>query len=142
MKKSMFFALSGLLVVPLAFADLPAATTTGAATYLSGGIGQDEATAIQHEASKYPVELEFVVKAQPRDEFTADVHVKVTDNHGKQILDTVSNGPFLLAQLPNGHYRVDAMKNGQTKTRDMTVKAGAHQHLIFEWNPVTPVATP
>jgi len=138
MKKSMFFAASGLLVVPLVFAaemgqGLPAPVTVGAATYLSGGIGQDEATAIQHEASKYPVELEFVVKSVPRDEFTADVHVKVTDSQGKQILDTVSNGPFLLAQLPNGHYRVEAIKHGQTKMRDVTVKAGSHQHLIFEW---------
>lgn len=139
MKKSMLLTLSGLLVVPLAFAagasqELPAATTAGVATYLSGGIGQDEAAAIQQEANKYPVELEFVVKAAPRDEFTADVHVKVTDKHGKQIFETVSNGPFLLAQLPDGQYRVEAQKNGQTKMREVTVKSGAHQRLIFEWD--------
>ncbi|SFB30290.1 hypothetical protein SAMN04515620_13844 [Collimonas sp. OK607] len=139
MNKRTLFALSILMSANLAFAaDATQSrlqpTTSGVATYVSGGIGQDESTAIQQAAKDYSLTLEFVIKAAPKDEFTSDVQVKVIDAKQNSVLDTVSKGPFLLAQLPAGRYHIDAIKNGQTKAHDVTIKPGSHQHIMFEWS--------
>ena len=81
---------------------LPAEQTQGSIAYVTGGIGADEAKAIERMAKGYPLTLEFLVKAQPRAEFTAAVKVTVTDHTGKVLLDTRSEGPFLLARLSPG----------------------------------------
>jgi len=139
MNKRTLFALSVLMSANLAFAaDATQSrlqpTTSGVATYVSGGIGQDESTAIQQAAKDYSLTLEFVIKAAPKDEFTSDVQVTVSDAKHNSVLDTVSKGPFLLAQLPAGRYHIDAIKNGQTKAHDVTIKPGSHQHIMFEWS--------
>jgi len=40
---------------------------------------------------------------------------------------------FLLAQLPAGRYRLEAIKDGKSKAQDVTIKPGSHQHIMFEW---------
>lgn len=65
MNKRSLFAVSVLLAANLALAADAAPgrlqpVTSGAVTYLSGGIGQDESTAIQQAAKNYSLELEFV----------------------------------------------------------------------------------
>ncbi|MEM4987857.1 carboxypeptidase-like regulatory domain-containing protein [Collimonas sp. H4R21] len=138
MNKRSLFAVSVLLAANLAFAAdaVPGRlqpVTSGAVTYLSGGIGQDESTAIQQMAKNYSLELEFVINASPRAEFTSDVQVKISDASHNAVLDTVSKGPFLLAQLPAGRYRLEATKDGKSKAQDVTIKQGSHQHIMFEW---------
>jgi hypothetical protein len=138
MNKRSLFALSILIAANLAFAANTTQerfhpTTVGVATYLSGGIGKDESTAIQQAAKNYSLELEFVVKATPRDEFTSDIRVKVSDAHNNAVFDAVSDGPFFLIQLPAGRYRIEAIKDGQTKAHDATITSGSHQRILFEW---------
>ncbi|AMP02140.1 putative exported protein [Collimonas arenae] len=138
MNKQILFALAALITATAAVGANAAQaqdtrTAAAAAGYLSGGIGEDEAATMQREAKNYPLELEFVVKATPKDEFTADVHVKISDAHSQTVLDAVSKGPFFLAQLPPGRYRIEAIKNGQSKTRDVAITTGSHQHIMFEW---------
>ena len=112
---------------------LPALQKQGAISYLSGGIGQTEAKAMQRAAAKYPLELEFVKHAHTKNEYLADVKVKVRDDHHKLILDTTANGPFLLAKLPPGKYTVDAVRNGKSQQRSVEIAAHAHRQVVFEW---------
>lgn len=122
---------------------LPAATTVGNASFLSGGIGLDESEAMKAAASKYSLELVFSAKsdrnapgagAGASAAYTADVKVKITDRAGKTVIDTVSQGPYLLANLPDGVYQVEASADGGTvKTQKVSVKKGAHQRLVFSW---------
>ncbi|SDX80146.1 hypothetical protein SAMN04515617_10715 [Collimonas sp. OK242] len=139
MNKRSLFTLSVLMAANLAFAaDATQSrlqpSTSGVATYVSGGIGEDESTAIQQAAKNYSLTLEFVIKATPKDEFTSDIQVKVSDAGRNTVLDTVSKGPFFLAQLPAGRYHLEAIKSGQTKVRDVTIKPGSHQRIMFEWS--------
>lgn len=138
MKKFLVLAALALSAIQIASAapapqGLPAATSNGNVTFLSGGIGLGESAAIQQAAKSYPLELEFVVRAKPRDEYTSNVHVKVINSQHQNVIDTVAQGPFLLARFPDGKYRIEAMENGVTKVRDVIVKADAPKHLIFEW---------
>jgi hypothetical protein len=136
------FVATGLLLVGLLTAlpvyaatagALPPAQTQGAVTYVSGGIGQQEAQVFEAAAAQYPLALEFALKHTPRAEFTANVHVIVTDAKGQHVLDTRSDGPFLLAKLPAGHYTVTAEHKGQTLTKTVRVAPARSAHALFVW---------
>lgn len=118
-------------------AMLPPVHTEHGVHYLSGGVGGGEARAIERAAPHWPVTLEFAVQDQ-RDkragaDYLADVHVRVRDAHGHEVLQTVASGPFLLAKLPPGHYQVEAKFAGRTLDRALEVKPGAPIHSVFVW---------
>ena len=73
---SLLTSLPAFAAVP---STLPPEQTQGAVAYVSGGIGQDEAQAFEAAAAQYPLALEFAIKHTPRAEYTAYVHVVVTD---------------------------------------------------------------
>jgi len=127
---SLLMSLPAFAAVP---GTLPPEQTQGAVTYVSGGIGQDEAQAFEAAASRYPLALEFAIKHTPRAEYTADVHVVVTDAQGTRVLDTNSDGPFLLAKLPAGRYTVTAERHQQTLTRTVHVATHKPTHVMFLW---------
>jgi hypothetical protein len=128
---------SGLSLTPNAFAAaasvLPATHTQGEVTYLSGGVGANEANAIKHIAKDYPLELEFVLKAKPKDEYLADVKVQIKDAHDKTVLDATTDGPFLLAKLPAGRYMVSADRDGRVERHRIEIAAKEHRRVVFEW---------
>lgn len=112
---------------------LPGVHAVGDVTYLSGGVGQGEADAIKHVAKYYPLELEFLHKAKPRDEYLANVKIRIKDAHDKMVLDVTSDGPFLLAKMPAGQYTVSAEYRGKIHWRRVHVTASDHRRVIFEW---------
>jgi hypothetical protein len=114
--------------------QLPPAHEQGTVTYISGGVGDDQAKAMNHVAKYYPLELEFLHKAKPKDEYLADVKVRIKDMHQKMVLNVTSEGPFLLAKLPEGKYTISAEQNGKIETRDVQIAAGKHRRLVFEWH--------
>ncbi|MDB6084134.1 MAG: carboxypeptidase regulatory-like protein, partial [Gammaproteobacteria bacterium] len=57
--------------------------------------------AIKQVAAQYPLELEFARTAIPQNEYVTDVKVLIKDHQGTLVLDTISDGPFLLAKLPD-----------------------------------------
>ncbi len=105
----------------------------GNVNFVSGGVGEDEAASMQSQAAGYPLQLQFVQKAQPRDEFLSDVKVRITDRSGNVVLDTVSNGPFLLAKVGPGRYQVEADYNGVVKRRSIDVRSGRSQKAVMVW---------
>jgi hypothetical protein len=126
-----------LLMAPLAFAAQPSALppeqTQGGVTYVSGGIGEEQTQAFELAASRYPLALEFAIKHAPRAEYTANVHVVVTDTQGTRLLDTHSDGPFLLAKLPAGRYTVTAERHQQTLTKTVHIANHKPTHVMFLW---------
>lgn len=117
----------------LSDSSLPPMKTQGSVTYLTGGIGKDEADALRAAAPKYPLALEFVQNAKPKGEFLANVDVTIKDHAGKTVIDTVSDGPFLLAKLPPGRYTVVAEVRGQSRTLETTLASHRPRHLIVVW---------
>ena len=100
----------------------------GNVTYVSGGIGQEEAAALRHE-SNYPLALEFIRNGESGVEFLAGVSVTIKDSRGDVVLDAPSEGPLLLAKLPEGKYRViAAAENRVPKERDVVVTGCKHEH--------------
>jgi hypothetical protein len=115
--------------------QLPEKHTQGDVTYVSGGVGDDEAAAMARAKSKYSLSLEFVQRAKPRAEYKANVEVTVTNKSGNVVLDTVADGPYLLADLPSGKYTVSAIdEEGKSIVKHVTVSQGKPEHLMLVWS--------
>lgn len=114
-------------------AGLPPVRTHGAVTYLSGGIGQDEQAAMKQAAGQYPLEVEFVETGPAHAFFSAGVQVTITDRAGNAVLDARSDGPFLLAMLPDGQYTITARNSASMKTRTVTIERDKHTRVVFDW---------
>ena len=137
MKRSVLFSAALLAAVSLpamsmVAPNLPAERTWGTVTYLTGGIGSDESAAMIAARAQYPLALEFVHKATPRDQYLGAVDVTIEDSSG-EVLHATSDGPFLFARLPTGKYIVRAEDEGRVQTRHVRVTPGGHQHVVFEW---------
>ena len=99
-------------------------------SYLSGGIGEDEAKAIQ-QTTGYNLHMTFSVG--PQDEYIPDVQLLIQNAKGP-VLTLSQAGPLVYIQLPPGKYTVVATRNGEAR-RDVTdVGSGAARNLVFHWN--------
>jgi hypothetical protein len=136
-KKTATIATISALLLSVGYAQagtaLPPIHHIGQVEYLSGGIGQDEAKAIEVNSKQWPLTLEFVVKNKQRAEYTADVRVVINDAKGHAALKTTTDGPFLLAKLAPGRYAVDAKMGGKTLHKSLEVAADHATKAIFEW---------
>lgn len=131
-RSSYLLLILALMQIPVAGAA-PSEVTSGPATYISGGVGSDEAAEMKSMASRYALEVVSVVKTEPREEYTADFRILIRDKTGKTVVDAVSEGPFFLANLPDGSYQVEAIQNDLRKLQRVLIKKGTHQRLVFVW---------
>ena len=113
--------------------QLPAEVMQGEIRYITGGIGLDEAAAFKQAAGRYGMELQFVQKASPMDEFLSDVQVIVRTRSGTVVLDTTSQGPYLLANMPAGRYNIEVNHKGMIKRHAVDMRAGKHERAVFVW---------
>ena len=123
-------------LTPLASADstlLPSVKMQGGVRYVTGGIGENEAAAFKDAASRYPLELLFAENARPKDAYIADVRVNIWDRSGNSLLHTKTEGPFLLAALPDGTYQIEAEYRGIRKRQTIQIHAGKHRRAVFVW---------
>jgi len=111
----------------------PREHTRGGISYVTGGIGSDEAQAMRDASADYPLTLELAAAAGGlRDEYISDAYVRVRDSQGSPVLETRTEGPFLLARLPAGSYDIDVEWNGAHQHK--TVEVGQRrQHVMVEF---------
>lgn len=114
-------------------ANLPPMRTQGEVRYMSGGIGLEQQEAMKQAAYQYPLELEFLERAETQAFYAAGVRVTISDRTGKIVLDTRSDGPFFLAMLPAGRYTISAESSGSVKTRQVTIERDKRTMVVFAW---------
>ena len=113
---------------------LPQEHAQGNISYLSGGIGSDEAEMMRQEGAKYPLTLELATAAGgPRDAYISDARVDIRDANGNSILSTTTQGPIMLVRLPSGNYTVDVDWHGTQKRKTVAVASDHHQHVMLEF---------
>ncbi|WAS53662.1 carboxypeptidase-like regulatory domain-containing protein [Burkholderia ambifaria] len=110
---------------------LPAASQQGDVSYVSGGIGKDQSTAFERSEAAWPLALRFT---GPGGEFLADVHVRIVDAKGTEVLKTDARGPYMLVKVPPGRYTVHASYQGSDESRAVTVGAKGGAKAAFRWN--------
>lgn len=105
-------------------------------SYVTGGIGTDERTAI--EASKADYNL-YVLSASTSGEFVGDTRVVITRNHAGEAEEVLSveSGPLLYVRLPAGSYKLVASLGDVTKEQTFTVNAkGKPSTIRLVWKSV------
>lgn len=103
----------------------------GATTYVNGGIGQDEETAMRHMAREFPLRMTFSERKDG--EFIADVPVAISDMNGKLLFKLTNAGPLLYVKLPDGKYKVSARFKGLTEIQEVTLHGKDGKNLYFHW---------
>jgi hypothetical protein len=125
----------------------PNAATENGITYMSGGIGEQEAKAMKQAAKDYDMVLTFATRE--RGAYVADVKVDIEDAKGNNVLSTVSEGPIFLADMPPGKYVVKAETEGKTVTKQVNVNGHKPVQNSVLWpqklvqtKPLAPEASP
>jgi hypothetical protein len=110
---------------------LPPEQNASGIVFRTGGVGVDEAAAFKKIEHDYPLVLEFIGKNA---EYLADVKVTVAKVQGGQkMLETTATGPFLMAKLSPGKYRVTAEYMGKREHRMIDVHAQGTAYVLFQW---------
>jgi hypothetical protein len=105
--------------------------TSGAVTYVSGGVATDSINRLTDMAKDFNLKLVFAMKSG---EYLSDVKVSITDATGRTVLDAVSEGPWFLARLPQGNYRVTASSSGNAIAQRVMVDGGRLSTVDFRWS--------
>lgn len=100
-------------------------------TYLSGGVGEDEAKAIQ-QTTGYNLHMTFAIG--PENKYVPDVEVAIQKAQGQTVLTLSEAGPLVYVQLPPGKYTVVATRNGEERRDTADLGSGAARNLVFHWN--------
>lgn len=112
-----------------AAADEPV-LTQGSLRFVSGGVGDDSDARMHARFADFNLRLLF---AAIDGHYLADVAVTISDAGGSRVLDTVAQGPWLLASIAPGRYVVTAQYDGRTVTQKTTIAARGTRELVFRW---------
>ena len=117
---------------PLAYAEGNEAImqTAGNVPYVSGGIGIDAINRLDAMAGQFNLKLVF---ASQSGEYLSDVKVTITDTARKIVLDTMSEGPWLMTKLRPGQYQIVATYGGNVEKRTIAVGAAKLNTVDFRW---------
>jgi len=81
----------------------PQVRTLNGISYVSGGIGTDEAAAMRRMAGRFKVRMHFVDSTDGS--ALSDVSVTLFNERREIVLLVLSEGPYLFLDLPPGTYR-------------------------------------
>ena len=128
-------ALAGALAFGTAHAQLPPTQNQNGIVYVSGGFGQDESTAFKEAKSRFPLALTFAAHAEGSSAtpYAANVQVVIRNDEDRPVLNATSEGPYFLARLEPGRYKIFATYEGKTQSRDVTIKESGTTDLKFSW---------
>ncbi len=96
----------------------------------TGGIGEEERRTLEADP-RYNLKL---IAANRAGQYLADVDVIVVDERGARVVTARMAGPWLLAELPPGRYRVTAVYDGSMRVRDVIVGRGGRQEIVLHWD--------
>jgi hypothetical protein len=132
MKKIAFLvALAQVSALAFAQAAPPVSPSAADATFICGGVGQDEAQRMRADAGKHDLMLTFAVS---NGAYLADVDVEIRSSKGAVVLSAKCDGPIMLVDLPaRGSWRVTATANGQSRQKTVSAGAGHRAQASFVW---------
>jgi hypothetical protein len=95
----------------------------------TGGVGFEERETLERDRG-YNLK---VIVAMQGGQYLADVDVTILDAGGTPVVTARTNGPWLLAELPPGRYRLVADFRGASRTHDFSVARAQRQEIVLRW---------
>ena len=102
-------------------------STPGGVRYASGGVSNEEQDALRARFAQYT--LRVATAARGSGAHMAGVQARILDSSGQLVLEHRLEGPWLLANLPAGRYRIElrspaeGTSTAQVQRRDVTIAA-------------------
>lgn len=100
-------------------------------SYVSGGIGLDESTAMKQMQGDYNLRMTFATG--PQDEYLPGVDVAIQKANGQSVLNLDDVGPYLYVKLPADQYTVVSSANGEEKRQTVAVNNSGTKSVVFHW---------
>ena len=121
-----------ILLSNLALADLPKirSSPTGIA-YMTGGIGEEEVTAMKREAKKFTLNLLFSEGVVGR--WVTDINVNIYDEASQLVFRIVAAKNVLYVNLPAGTYTILANNAGNKLRQKVTLATDTNQKVVLNW---------
>ena len=101
------------------------------AYWVSGGVSADERDEMIMALPDH--NLKVLTAAERSGAFLAAAQVVVRDAGGRTVIETLLDGPWLLARLPPGSYQLIATLDGRSQTRTFTVPASGRREIFLYW---------
>jgi hypothetical protein len=129
-------------MLPLsAVAELTPVQVNGEVSYVTGGVGLEESTAIKEMRQDYPLTMVFAeTTGDGRNQYIYGVLVEIRRGNDL-VFETQTRGPYLLVRLPPGTYRVRAIHNMVPKVQTITVGTKPQQ-VGWAWPAIPDVNDP
>jgi len=118
---------------PVAFAQIPDTQYSQGISYVSGGVGEEEAQAILDDAKRWPLMLELSQLERGRGVWIFGATIQILNMQNQTIFDAQANGPYILINLPVGNYQIAATYQGVVQKKSVSVKSTASQKINLFW---------
>jgi len=104
-------------------------------SYINGGVGQEEQSAMQALRADYNLQLTYAT--QKTGAYRSDVQTTIADAKGNQLLSVANTGPLFYARLPSGTYHISAAAEGKEFKRTVKIGTGVRA-LTLHWENDSP----
>ena len=128
-----FIAFTVCLLTTVVWAQVPEAQRSQGVSYITGGVGEEESTAILAEAKQWPLLLELSQLENGRGVWIFGSQIKIANTKGAMIFDAKADGPYMLVNLDAGEYVIQASYQGVEQKRAISIKAGQPQKISIFW---------
>lgn len=128
-----FIAFTACLLTTVVWAQVPEAQRSQGVSYITGGVGEEESTAILAEAKQWPLLLELSQLENGRGVWIFGSQIKIANAKGAVIFDAKADGPYMLVNLDAGDYVIQASYQGVEQKRAISIKAGQPQKISIFW---------
>jgi hypothetical protein len=130
--RSLIFILC-ILTTPLIWAQIPQTQYSQGVSYITGGVGEEESTAILAEAKQWPLLLELSQLENGRGVWIFGSQIKILDSKNAVVFDAKADGPYMLINLTAGDYVIQASYQGVEQKRSISMKVGQSQKISIFW---------
>lgn len=122
-----------ILATPLIWAQIPQTQYSQGVSYITGGVGEEESTAILAEAKQWPLLLELSQLENGRGVWIFGSQIKILNAKNTVVFDAQAAGPYMLINLTAGDYVIQASYQGIEQKRSISIKAGQSQKISIFW---------
>ena len=126
-------ALIACFISATVWAQIPDTQRSLGISYITGGVGEEESTAILAEAKQWPLLLELSQLENGRGVWIFGSQIKIANAKGAVIFDAKADGPYMLVNLEAGDYVIQASYQGVEQKRAISIKAGQPQKISIFW---------
>ena len=102
-------------------------------SYISGGVGESESTAMLAEAKQWPLLLELSQLENGRGVWIFGSQIKIVNSKNAVIFDAKAQGPYMLINLEPGDYMIQASYQGVEQKRALYIKSDQPQKISLFW---------